>query len=33
MGRAAREHRFITQLADGLAERRIASLRYQVPYM
>lgn len=30
---AGMEHRFMEQAAEGLAERRIASLRYQFPYM
>ncbi|SCK46482.1 hypothetical protein VAR608DRAFT_4563 [Variovorax sp. HW608] len=30
---AGMEHAFMTAVADGLAERRIATLRYQFPYM
>jgi predicted alpha/beta-hydrolase family hydrolase len=30
---AGMNHRFMAALADGLAERRIATLRYQFPYM
>jgi len=30
---AGMTHRFMAALADGLAERRIATLRYQFPYM